>query len=370
MSTAGKHRELRARPTPRAGVSSKLFYGMFAVLFATNAATGLAFYMSGDLTRILGEQNTSVISAYEDRLSQMRVEIDRLHSRVYAQAGDINMQLQEVVQQQDVLLEQQQLVRALVDKAGQMGIASLPVPSLPTLGDPTDLLATTDALNLMLTETDAVMTSIADTASSRTETIASELNSLGIYPGQLSSDLSIGGPLLPAASGPESRDMLITANHVMSALLRYNTARTSLEQAPVHLPLAENSYRQSSGFGNRSDPFTRAPAFHSGLDFAAPTGTTVLAAGEGRVIFVGSKSGYGKTVEIEHPSGLLSRYSHLSAYLVEIGQDVSTGLPIAKVGSTGRSTGPHLHFEVRKGDQALNPKRFLDVGNRLRAQLG
>jgi murein DD-endopeptidase MepM/ murein hydrolase activator NlpD len=370
VSTAGKYRQVRAHPAQSRGIAPKLFYSMFAVLFATNAATGLAFYMSGDLARILGEQNTSVISAYEDRLSQMRVEIDRLHSRVYAQAGDINMQLQEVVQQQDVLMEQQQLVRALVDKAGQMGIASLPVPSLPELADPSDLLATSDAIAFMLNETDAVMEGIAETASTRTKNIASELNSLGIYSDKLSSEPAIGGPLLPPTSGPEARDMLVTANHVMSALLRYNSARASLEQAPVHLPLAEKSYRQSSGFGNRTDPFTRTPAFHAGLDFAAPTGTTVLAAGTGRVVFVGTKAGYGKTVEIEHQSGLTSRYSHLSAYLVREGQDVATGLPIAHVGSTGRSTGPHLHFEVRKGDQALNPKRFLDVGNRLRAQPG
>lgn len=370
MSTAGKHRQIRAQSAARTGIAPKLFYSMFAVLFATNAATGLAFYMSGDLARILGEQNTRVISAYEDRLSQMRVEIDRLHSRVYAQAGDINMQLQEVVQQQDVLMEQQQLVRALVDKAGQMGIASIPVPSLPELDDPSDLGATSDAINFMLNETDAVMAGIAETASIRTKTITSELSSLGIYSDKLSSEAAIGGPFLPATSGPEARDMLVTANHVMSALLRYNSARASLEQAPVHLPLVENSYRQSSGFGNRTDPFTRTPAFHAGLDFAAPTGTTVLAAGNGRVTFVGNKAGYGKTVEIEHQSGLLSRYSHLSGYLVQEGQEVSTGLPIARVGSTGRSTGPHLHFEVRKGDQALNPKRFLEAGNRLRAQLG
>jgi murein DD-endopeptidase MepM/ murein hydrolase activator NlpD len=123
--------------------------------------------------------------------------------------------------------------------------------------------------------------------------------------------------------------------------------------------------RISSGYGNRRDPFTGGKAFHAGIDFPAPRGTAVLAAGEGEVTFVGQMSGYGNVVEITHGGGLVTRYGHLSAFLVKEGQLVKTGTPIAKVGSTGRSTGPHLHFEVRREDKTMDPMKFLAVGQRL-----
>lgn len=128
--------------------------------------------------------------------------------------------------------------------------------------------------------------------------------------------------------------------------------------------------RISSTFGNRKDPFTGGRAFHAGLDFPAPKGTTVLSAGYGKVTFVGEKSGYGNLVEITHTTGLVTRYGHLSAFLVKDGQVVNTGTPIAKVGSTGRSTGPHLHFEVRRKDVAVDPGKYLAVGKRLARFLG
>jgi murein DD-endopeptidase MepM/ murein hydrolase activator NlpD len=96
----------------------------------------------------------------------------------------------------------------------------------------------------------------------------------------------------------------------------------------------------------------------------------VLSAGKGVVSFVGTKSGYGNVVEVTHANGLITRYAHLSGFLSEEGQAVNTGTPIAKVGSTGRSTGPHLHFEVRKADSAVNPKAFIEAGMRLLALLG
>jgi murein DD-endopeptidase MepM/ murein hydrolase activator NlpD len=90
-----------------------------------------------------------------------------------------------------------------------------------------------------------------------------------------------------------------------------------------------------------------------------------LSAGAGTVTFVGPLSGYGNVVEITHANGLVTRYGHLSAFLAKEGQKVSTGTPIARVGSTGRSTGPHLHFEVRRGDTAVDPARYLKAGRAL-----
>ena len=99
---------------------------------------------------------------------------------------------------------------------------------------------------------------------------------------------------------------------------------------------------------------------HSGLDFKGPIGTPILAAANGVVSFAGVQSGYGNCVEITHSNGLVTRYAHLSGFTVSLGQQVKRGVQIANMGSTGRSTGSHLHFEVRHNNSAINPLRFLE----------
>jgi murein DD-endopeptidase MepM/ murein hydrolase activator NlpD len=116
----------------------------------------------------------------------------------------------------------------------------------------------------------------------------------------------------------------------------------------------------SSHFGYRSDPFTGRGAFHSGVDFAAPPGTKVKSTGPGYISFAGYKAGYGYVVEVTHPTGYLTRYGHNSRNLVRTGQTVQKGDAIAVIGSTGRSTGTHVHFEVERDGKNLNPMRYLD----------
>lgn len=377
QSASFGERNQKARPVRR-GIHPALFYSMFTLLLGANALTATGLLMAPDIARLLNGQTEQVIGAYEDRIAQMRVEIDRLHSRSYAQAGDINLQLQELSQQQDMLLEQHQLVRALVDKADQLGIAALDMPAPQSValtpantpsGNP-DIAATAESLNRMMSETQLAMTGIADTATERADGIITEMRRLGIAMTVPDASLTgVGGPLLPAMEGLEGSPMIEDANAVMAALLRYKAARDSMEAAPIHMPITGN-YRNSSGFGNRKDPFTGGRAFHSGLDFAAPTGTTVFSAARGVVSFVGTRSGYGMVVEVTHDTGLVTRYAHLSGYLAKQGQAVNRGTPIAKVGSTGRSTGPHLHFEIRKSDDAIDPRGFLEAGKRLQALLG
>ncbi|MBU1305116.1 MAG: M23 family metallopeptidase [Alphaproteobacteria bacterium] len=367
----------------RQGIHPALFYSMFTLLLAGNGLLGTAFLLSPDISRLLNRQSEQVVEAYEDRIAQLRVEVDRLHSRSYAQAGDMNLQLQELAQQQQVLVEQHQLVRVLVDKAGELGIeaATLTQPGdtvlepgdtalapMPTASGNPDIDATAAAVTQMMDETQFAMSSIAETAIDRTDSIVSELSGLGIRLQLPAAEDGVGGPLLPAQDGADASPMVDDANAVMTALVRYKAARDGIDGAPVHMPITGNFHR-SSGFGNRTDPFSGGRAFHSGLDFAAPAGSTVLSAGKGIVSFVGERSGYGKTVEVTHPNGLVTRYGHLSAYIAVEGQSVNTGTPIAKVGSTGRSTGPHLHFEVRKNDVAINPQTFLNSGKRLLAML-
>lgn len=141
------------------------------------------------------------------------------------------------------------------------------------------------------------------------------------------------------------------------------TAPVTAAPAPI-APSAETSFsfplkemkRISSAFGERTDPFTGKSRFHHGLDIAAESGTPVYPASPGKVIFSGKKGGYGNMVEILHEDGLVTRYGHNSENIVKEGDIVSPSRAIAYVGSTGRSTGPHLHFEVLKEGKALDPE--------------
>ncbi|WP_428685644.1 M23 family metallopeptidase [Sphingopyxis sp.] len=136
-----------------------------------------------------------------------------------------------------------------------------------------------------------------------------------------------------------------------------------LERTLVAIPSGQPAHvlMLSSSYGYRSDPFTGAGAMHAGLDFPGPLGTPILAAAPGRVVFVGQKSGYGNVVEVDHGQGILTRYAHLSGFTTQVGTQVTAGQQIAKMGSTGRSTGSHLHFEVRLNGVAVNPRRFLEA---------
>ena len=143
------------------------------------------------------------------------------------------------------------------------------------------------------------------------------------------------------------------------ALSRMDAMERALAAIPTAMPAT--SMMLSSGFGYRSDPFTGGGAMHAGLDFKGPVGTPILAAAEGKVVLAGFHGGYGNMIEIRHANGLVTRYAHLSGLNVRSGQMVERGVQIGRMGSTGRSTGSHLHFEVRQNGQAINPRKFLEV---------
>jgi murein DD-endopeptidase MepM/ murein hydrolase activator NlpD len=144
---------------------------------------------------------------------------------------------------------------------------------------------------------------------------------------------------------------------VLEALLVEGSAQRKF--LPTLPPIENINY--TSNFGYRIDPFTGHQSFHEGVDFAAETGTPINAAASGKVIYAETHAAYGKTVDIDHGNGLVTRYAHASELLVKDGDLVVRGQRIAKVGSTGRSTGPHLHFEVRLNGASQNPARFLAV---------
>lgn len=146
---------------------------------------------------------------------------------------------------------------------------------------------------------------------------------------------------------------------VLEALLMQNSVNRKF--LPTLLPIVDGWF--SSNFGYRIDPFTGQNSFHEGIDFPAEVGTTIVAAASGKVVFADWHTQYGKIVEVDHGNGLVTRYAHASQLFVHEGDLVVRGQRIAAVGSTGRSTGPHLHFEVRLNGVPQNPARFLQSAN-------
>lgn len=174
---------------------------------------------------------------------------------------------------------------------------------------------------------------------------------------------AMGGPFVPAETGNISLFDRLAVSVRGSVLLSQE-----LNRAVVRLPLSRPMPTDAditSHFGTRLDPFLRAPAMHTGIDFRANSGAPVRATGAGRVVTAEYSGGYGNMVEIEHAGGVTTRYAHLSSIAVEEGETVNLGQIVGRVGSTGRSTGPHLHYETRIDGDAVDPHRFLRAGTRL-----
>ena len=150
-------------------------------------------------------------------------------------------------------------------------------------------------------------------------------------------------------------DVQQTQLEMLERLLRDQKIDNAL--LPTGMPVAQGYV--SSGFGGRSDPFDGHQATHLGVDFSAPAGSAVMAVADGVVTFAGERSGYGNVVEIDHGNGYMTRYAHNSALDVKPGQRVHAGETIANVGSTGRSTGPHCHFEVWHDGRPVNPMAYV-----------
>lgn len=137
-----------------------------------------------------------------------------------------------------------------------------------------------------------------------------------------------------------------------------------LMSTPLAAPLTRMN-RRTSGFGTRHDPITGETRFHAGVDMAAPTDTPVEVTASGRVIFAGWKDGYGNCIDVDHGNGFTTRYGHLNHIDVQVGQHVQTGHNIGRVGSTGHSTGPHLHYEVWYQGTVMDPRNFMIAGSQI-----
>lgn len=180
------------------------------------------------------------------------------------------------------------------------------------------------------------------------------------------SQTNVGGPLVPIQSVRIEgiADSRFTANYenALAHTSELNSLFTALRHVPLTTPVHGPQFEFTSGFGPRIDPFTGRLAFHTGVDFAGPWGSTVVATAPGVVVWAGNRGGYGNMVEVDHGYGFHTRYGHLASVLVRAGTRVDEDTPIGKLGSTGRSTGPHVHYEVWLANSVKDPNTFIEAG--------
>jgi murein DD-endopeptidase MepM/ murein hydrolase activator NlpD len=177
----------------------------------------------------------------------------------------------------------------------------------------------------------------------------------------------MGGPDIPldsvhldGISDPEFQNAYLKASAVLNQM---DELLAAMRHVPLTVPVSGPEFERTSGFGARIDPFTGRYSFHPGIDFAGPWGSTVRSTAPGVVVIAGPHGSYGNMVEIDHGLGIHTRYGHLSAVTVQVGARVGKGAAIGKLGSTGRSTGPHVHYEIWYDDVVRNPSKFIEAGH-------
>jgi murein DD-endopeptidase MepM/ murein hydrolase activator NlpD len=340
--------------------------------WSITAATYLTF--RDDVLRTLIAHQAEQQFAYEDRIAELRAQIDRTTSRQLLDQEQFEQKLDDLTRRQATLESRATSLSGIVDPAttGSIRPAALkPAGDLtaPQRGDHGKQSSIGTALGRLEASLDRVERRQSVTASqmedryeNKAQRIRNALNELGLKLNETPE--AVGGPFVPVKPGSDN-------DGFQRALVRVSVARNDADQlvatlmrVPVRKPVA-GEIDETSPFGIRTDPFVHEAAMHTGIDFRGDMGEPIHATAAGTVTIAGWQGGYGNMVEIDHGNGLATRYGHLSEIDVSVGAQVRIGEVIGKLGSTGRSTGPHLHYETRVGGEAVNPQKFLDAGDKL-----
>ncbi|TIX81179.1 MAG: M23 family metallopeptidase, partial [Mesorhizobium sp.] len=204
------------------------------------------------------------------------------------------------------------------------------------------------------------ITTLADNAYRNADAISQALEAAGLPVDSDFGKSDTGGPLIPLDSSMTFDSKVRELDEALDALDRL---KTEARRLPLANPAPGRSV--TSPFGVRTDPLLGTAALHSGMDFRAPTGMPAKVTAPGVVVKAGWNGGYGRMVEVDHGNGFATRYGHLSKINVTVGKRLNAGDVIGKTGSSGRSTGPHLHYEIRHNGEAIDPLRFLKVGKKV-----
>ena len=218
---------------------------------------------------------------------------------------------------------------------------------------------------------DAIFTKLEEAVTVSMEPLDKMFRAAGLNPDDLISSVrkgysGQGGPLSPITASTSGSMVLtgdeVRANAILKELEEMNLYRMAAFRVPLGMPV-KSSVRWTSGYGGRNDPLGRGYRQHEGQDLAGDYGTPIYATADGVVIHAGWENGYGRLIKIQHAFGIETRFGHLSQIRVEVGQRVSRGDRIGDMGNSGRSTGTHLHYEVRIGGSAVNPVKFIKAAS-------
>jgi len=386
--------------------------GTIVLLGLWSAATATYFAFRDDvLTRLIARQ-AEMQYAYEDRIAELRAKVDRTTSRQLLDQEQFDQKLDQIMKRQTALESRATALGAMPDVTGSIPRPTPQRDANPTQGTPKPspisdtvifvappdrearlesrtpvvaspppnqfakiqgfdnvLVRLQNSLDQVEKRQMAALGAVEDGMESRVRRMRGVVSDLGLNLADLEAAVprtAMGGPFVPVKLTP-------SAGPFEKQLYRINITRAEMDR--LNRTLALVPYRKpvigevefTSGFGVRSDPFLGRPAMHTGLDFRASTGDPVRVTANGKVVSAGWSGGYGRMVEVDHGNGLSTRYGHLSEISVRVGEVVKIGQVIGAVGSTGRSTGPHLHYETRIDGEAVDPQKFLRAGVRLSA---
>ena len=355
--------------------------------------------------------------AYEDRLAAMRAQIDRVTSRQLLDQNTLEGQVRHLLSRQAQLEARAATITALAEQLGlearpaaaaqppRPQPAPAPLESRPVQpekprpeasdkplpdgfqlrsglthpsgasgagsGKPEpapnqDLSMLTRSVDRMERDQVQAVSQIGAAARHKVSSLKEVITETGLSPDRLAapSSKAVGGPFVPLKADPNGSPFERELSRMAQDYAAANRLTQIVSALPLRRPLA-GRLEITSGYGPRIDPFLGRMALHAGMDIREEPGAPVRATAGGKVVSAGWSGGYGNMVEIEHENDLSTRYGHLSLITVAEGQYVSPGTVLGRVGSTGRSTGPHLHYEVRIDGEAVDPGRFLRASDRV-----
>ncbi|MGN6517073.1 MAG: peptidoglycan DD-metalloendopeptidase family protein [Rhizomicrobium sp.] len=245
---------------------------------------------------------------------------------------------------------------------------AVPAPSSAVMKNPAfrTLAEQTARIQHMSGNETALLVGVDRQVASRIGLLETVIRRVGMDPGAFEQQKNVGGPDVPLGEmhidGISDQKFIAAYASADAHGQELDELFSGLRHVPLTTPVHGSQYEITSGFGGRVDPFTHRVSFHPGIDFAGPWGSGIAATAPGVVVFAGPRGGYGNMVEIDHGYGIHTRYGHMSAILVHVGQKVAKGAIVGRLGSTGRSTGPHVHYEVWLADVVRNPSRFIEAG--------
>jgi murein DD-endopeptidase MepM/ murein hydrolase activator NlpD len=388
--------------------------GTLVVMAAWTLATACYFAFHDDLlTRLIARQ-AQMQYGYEDRIAELRIQVDRLASRQLLDQEQYEQKLDQLIRRASILEARASTLSSLPDltttgmarpsralMSGERAATATPpkpspisdvvilvpppereaqlesrvLPGLftdterraPPTGVATALTRLERALNRVDAKQVATLSGLEESYDAKARQMRGVLTDLGLDLTKgppKTTGVGVGGPFVPVKLPPENYSFERLIYRINLARNQVDFLNRALFSVPIRKPLP-GDVELTSGFGVRLDPFLHSPAMHTGVDFRGEGGEPIHATATGIITHAGWSGGYGKMVEIDHGNGFSTRYGHLSSIEVQVGETVRIGQVVGRLGSTGRSTGPHLHYETRVDGEAVDPQKFLRAGLRL-----